>query len=298
MERDFVGYGKRKPRVVWPEGARVAVSLVVNYEEGSERSYAFGDGMNETLGETQNRLDPIRDLGLESMYEYGSRAGFWRLMEVFDRHQVKVTFFACGVALEKNPEAAREITAQGHEPCSHGYRWAEHFRMDRAEEKEQIRLAVESIQRATGERPRGWYCRYAPSAHTRALLVEEGGFVYDSDSYADDLPYYVEVPGKRHLVVPYSLDCNDVKFYRAPGWTDGSDFFEYLKNTFDQLYLEGETHPKMMSVGLHMRICGRPGRAAGLEHFLRYAKSRGSVWFSRRLDIARWWLEHSTGFTG
>ncbi len=292
MERDFVGYGKNPPQVTWPHNARIAVSLVVNYEEGSEQSFPDGDGVSESVNEIPYSLGPIRDLAAESIYEYGSRVGFWRLMKMFQENDVKTTFYACALALEKNLEAAQEITRAGHEVCSHGNRWEEHFRLDPEQEKQAIERAITSLERTTGQRPLGWYCRYGPSVNTRRLLVEEGGFLYDSDAYNDDLPYYVNVSDHKHLVIPYTLDVNDFKFWNAPGFVTPNQFFNYLKGTFDQLYREGATNPTMMSVGLHLRIVGRPARAAALDQFIKYAKGLPGVWFARRIDIARWWLEH------
>jgi peptidoglycan/xylan/chitin deacetylase (PgdA/CDA1 family) len=290
-ERDFVGYGPNPPAVEWPDGARVAISLVINYEEGSEYSLLDGDPLRETAGEAASPIPADeRDLANESFFEYGSRAGVWRLMDVLDRHQVKSTFFICAVALERNPHVGPEIVRRGHEVCGHGYRWEEYFKMDREAEREAIRKAVESITRTTGERPLGWYVRYAPSVNTRQLVVEEGGFVYDSNSYNDDLPYYTEVNDKKWLVVPYSLEVNDIKFWRGT-MTSPNDFYDAMRNTFDLLYAEGATHPKMMSIGLHCRIAGRPSRAAALSKFIEYAKGFPDVWFTRRIDIARWWLE-------
>lgn len=292
MERDFVGYGAQPPRVKWPGDARVAVSLVVNYEEGSEHSYAFGDAEQEPYKEYPKALpEGVRDYGNESAYEYGARAGFWRLMRTFARHEVPVTFYACAVALERNPEAARAIGEAGHEVCSHGYRWEEMFRKSEAEEREDLHKAVASLQRTTGQRPVGWYSRYAPSDHTRRLLAEEGGFLYDSDSYADDLPYYVPVEGKPWLVLPYTLETNDVKFWANAAFATGADFQQYMQDTLDVLWEEGAETPKMMSVGLHLRIVGRPGRAKALDDFIRYARAKGGVWFARRVDIAQLWRE-------
>ena len=293
MERDFIGYGKNPPRVEWPGGARVAVSLVVNYEEGSEFSFAFGDEKQESYKEYPKVLpEGVRDLGNESAYEYGSRAGFWRIMRILERGGVPATFFCCAAALERNPEAARAITGGGHEVCSHGYRWEEPYLLSEAEERKSIDKAVESLQRTTGERPQGWYSRYAPSLHTRRLLAAEGGFVYDSDSYADDLPYYVQVEGAPFLVLPYSLEVNDVKFWTTGAYAHAEHFFTYMKDSLDVLHEEGADSPKMMSIGLHLRISGRPGRSKALARFVDYAQSLGNVWFARRIDIARWWLEH------
>jgi peptidoglycan/xylan/chitin deacetylase (PgdA/CDA1 family) len=294
-ERDLVGYAGKPPSIRWPGGARLAVSIVINYEEGSERSFAVGDPDQESLTEWGAYAVPpeIRNLAMESMHEYGSRVGVWRLLDILERHSVKCTFFACAVAFEQTPGVARAAVAGGHEICSHGYRWEEVFRLAEGEEREHIRLAVESLQRTTGERPVGWYCRYGPSVNTRRLLVEEGGFLYDSDSYNDEIPYLVEVDGRRHLVVPYAPDTNDIQFWLGNGLAPADQFFAYLRDSFDVLYAEASSQPRMMSVGLHCRIIGRPGRARALDRFIEYAKGRPEVWFATRAEIARWWLEHA-----
>ena len=291
MERDFVGYGGKGPRVEWPGGARIAVSLVVNYEEGSEYSLLDGDAHHETNNEVPSPI-PLeqRDLLNESFFEYGSRVGVWRLLDMFDRYGVKATFYCCALALERNRELAREITGRGHEPCGHGYRWTEPHRMSREEERADISRTVESIAETTGERPVGWFTRYGPSVNTRELAAAEGGFLYDSMAANDDLPYYVRVNGKPWLVLPYSFETNDARFWRG-GLVSVNDFFEYLKDSFDCLYAEGESQPKMMSVGLHCRIAGRPARSRAVARFLEYALGFSGVWFARRVDIARWWRE-------
>ena len=295
--RDFVGYGRHVPRVVWPEGARVAVSLCLNYEEGSENAMPAGDGRNEVMGEIPYAMDArYRDLCVESVYEYGSRAGIWRLQRLLDAYEIPVTFYACAVALERNPEVADWIREAGHEPCSHGWRWEEVWTLGREEEKAHIDAAVETIERLTGERPRGWYCRYGPSVHTRELLVQEGGFVYDCDAYNDALPYYVEVGGKRHLVLPYTLTYNDGRFAFPNGYTDPNAFFDHLKRGLDCLWEEGATHPRMMSIGLHPRFVGQAARISALRQFFDYALEKGGVWFARRIDIANWWHEHHESF--
>ena len=292
MERDLVGYGRDLPRVRWPDGARIAVSVVVNYEEGAEYSLQDGDSHHETNGEVPSPVPPQqRDLVNESFFEYGSRVGVWRLLNLLDKYGISSTFFCCALALERNPEVAKEIVSRGHEVCGHGYRWEEYHSMDEEAERRAIQRAVASLTQTTGERPLGWFTRYGPSVHTRQLVVEEGGFIYDSGAFNDDLPYYVPVNNKPWLVVPYSMETNDARFWRG-GLVSPSDFYEYLKDTFDCLYEEGQTHPKMMSVGLHCRIAGRPARSKAVERFLQYAKSFPSVWFARRVDIARWWLEH------
>jgi peptidoglycan/xylan/chitin deacetylase (PgdA/CDA1 family) len=297
-KRDFVGYGRQLPTVFWPHDAKVAVNLVVNYEEGSEYSKPAGDERNEGLAEISYSLDPkYRDLCVESVYEYGSRAGIWRLMRLFDEYQVKVTFFACAVALERNPEVGQWLQESGHEPCSHGWRWSEHWRLSREEEQQQLQWAIESIKKTCGERPLGWYCRYGASVHTRELLVEEGGFVYDSDAYNDDLPYFTQVNGKRHLIVPYSVTYNDARYIFAQGYSSPTDFFDTCKRGLDELWREGASgYPKMMSIGLHPRWAGQAGRTSGLREFIEYALAKGGVWFTRRIDIARWWLAHHEQF--
>ena len=292
MERDLIGYGEKPPAVGWPNGARIAINLVVNYEEGSENRHEDGSGRRESLGEA---LSPVpadaRDLANESMFEYGSRAGVWRLLRLFEKHDVKSTFFACAVALARHPAVARAITAGGHDVLGHGDRWQEHFLLDREAERAAIDRAAASIKATTGQAPAGWYCRYGPSVNTRELVVASGHFLYDSDAYNDDLPYYVRVGGRPWLVVPYALDTNDIRFWRG-GLNHGDDFYRYLSETFAMLYEEGATCPRMMSVGLHCRIAGRPGRAAGLDRFLAETRRVPNVWFARRSDIARWWLEH------
>ncbi len=292
-DRDFVGYGARPPHPRWPGDARIAVQIVLNYEEGSEYAIGEGDGVSETyLTEVPGAtLGPgKRDLIVESVYEYGSRAGFWRLMRMFADRAIPITVFGAALALERNPAAAQAIRESGHEVCCHGWRWIGFSGMDVDEERAQMARAVASLTRTIGERPYGWYCRYAPSENTRRLVVEEGGFLYDSDAYNDDLPYWVRVAGKPHVVIPYTLDNNDMKFCVAPGFTSGEGFFAYLKDAFDVLYREGAVAPKMMSVGLHARLAGRPGRALALERFLDYVLSFEGVWIARRVDIARHWI--------
>ena len=290
MDRDFVGYGEHPPHVEWPGKARVALSMVVNYEEGSEYSFAFGDRLQEGYKEYPKTLpDGVRDFANESTYEYGSRAGFWRILRIFKKHEAPATFYACALALERNPSAARAITAHGHEVCCHGYRWEEVFRKSEEEERDHIHKAVASLRETTGERPVGWYSRYSPSVHTRRLLMEEGGFAYDSDSYSDDLPYYVQVDGKPFLILPYTLETNDIRFWAGGGFSTADDFFAYMRDALDTLWEEGAETPKMMSVGLHMRIIGRPGRAQALDRFLAYARAKGGVWITRRVDIAKAW---------
>lgn len=292
--RDFVGYGRYPPEFLWPNDAAVAVQLVVNYEEGSELSWPMGDRVSDGLGEVARTVpDGVRDLTVESTYEYGSRAGIWRLMRAFDEAQVKVTFFAAAVALEKNPALALALVSEGHEPCSHGFRWLEPFLMTMDEEREAVRLAVESIRMTCGQRPVGWYSRYGPSNVTRKLLIEEGGFLYDADACNDDLPYYTDVDRRPHLVVPYCLDANDSRFVRGTGFANGRDFADYLLDSVSHLRREASTTgtARLLSVGLHPRLSGRPGRTEGLRRFLHQAQIDGGVWFARRDEIARFWRD-------
>ncbi|MGL5079190.1 MAG: allantoinase PuuE [Waterburya sp.] len=293
--RDLIGYGANPPHPRWQGDAKIALQIVLNYEEGSEYSIPDGDDTSETyLREVPgaSMQKGMRDLQVESVYEYGSRVGFWRLMRLFKEKDIPVTIFGAALALERNPEAARAIADAGYDICCHGWRWIGYHLLDETEEREHIQKAVASIKKLTGDRPLGWYCRYAPSLNTRRLIVEEGGFLYDSDAYNDDLPYWVEVAGKSHLVIPYTLDNNDMKYCVAPGFNSGNDFYTYLKDAFDVLYAEGETSPKMMSVGLHARLAGKPGRIAALARFIDYVKSHERVWICRRLDIAQHWIKY------
>jgi peptidoglycan/xylan/chitin deacetylase (PgdA/CDA1 family) len=295
-QRDLIGYGRHPPKVVWPNGAKVAVNLVINYEEGSEHYERQGDGHTDGLAELNWAYGKDhRDFAMEAVYEYGSRVGVWRLLNMFDEYDIKCTFFACGMALEKNPEVGAAIGEDGHEPCSHGYRWSTPTDFQTPEdEREQIALAVESIQRTTGSRPVGWYWRYSSTPWTRDLLVEEGGFIYDSETYNDDLPYFTEVKGKRHLVVPYSQTYNDVRFVLAEGSVTPDSFYDMLRRGVDELHREGARgYPKMMSVGLHSRWTGQAARASALRQFIEYSLAKGDVWFARRDEIARWWIDHS-----
>ncbi|TQJ30736.1 polysaccharide deacetylase family protein [Microbacterium sp. SLBN-146] len=289
-DRDFIGYGQHAPQIEWPNGARVAVSLCMNYEEGAERSILDGDERNEWVGEISYTPEDqtARDLSQESVYEYGSRAGIWRLMRLFDRTETRVTFYAAAQALQRNPALARQIIPAGHEVSGHGLRWVEPTSSTREQERDDIARAVEIIEETTGEAPRGWYSRYAPSVNTRELLIEHGGFSYDSDAYNDDIPYWVMVKGKRHLVVPYTHTYNDGRFAFTPGYSHPGDFFENCRRGIQYLIDEGETHPRMMSIGLHARLVGQAGRTSALADLIEWANSTGAVWFARRGDIADW----------
>ncbi len=292
--RDMVGYGSAPPDPRWPGGARVAVQIVLNYEEGGESSILHGDAASEAfLSEIVGAkpLHGVRHMTIESLYEYGSRAGFWRLMRLFEERRINVTVFAVAMALARNPEAARAMVEAGHEVASHGWRWIDYQFVDEATEAEHVRLAVEAIERLCGARPEGWYTGRT-SPNTRRLVVAESGCIYDADSYADDLPYWTTVGERSWLVVPYSLDANDMRFATAQGFNSGDQFFAYLRDTFDVLYAEGAETPRMMSVGLHCRLAGRPGRAAALARFLDHVQKHDNVWLCRRVDIARHWTEH------
>ncbi|KXL48378.1 MAG: carbohydrate esterase family 4 protein [Acidomyces sp. 'richmondensis'] len=296
--RDFVGYGSHIPQVRWPNDAKVVVSVVINYEEGAEYSKLHGDPNQEFMGETPYAFPAThRDLGLESIYEYGSRVGIWRLFRLLDEYNIKASVFAAALAIELNPEVGEWIRAKGHEPVGHGWRWNEPWLLTRDEEKEQIQRTILSLTKTCGQRPRGWYWRYAPSVNSRTLLVEEGGFIYDSNAYNDDLPYFDQINGQKLLIVPYSFTYNDSRFVLAPGYGNPNDFAEYCKAGLDELLREGqEGYPKMMSIGLHPRITGQAGRTAGLRTFLDYAMRKPGVLFLRRIDIAEWWIAHYKEF--
>jgi putative urate catabolism protein len=289
--RDFIGYGARRPNPRWPGDNALAVNFVINYEEGSEASILDGDPGPETglLEGATGVPEGMRDLNAESLYEYGSRVGFWRLMRLFAEFDMPLTVFGCALALERNPEAAAAIAAAGHDLCCHGWRWEKHWLLSEAEERAHISKAVASLERTMGARPLGWYCRTGPSVNTRRLLVEEGGFLYDSDAYNDDLPYWDTRHGRPHLVIPYTMDVNDSRFFKPGGFATGVEFYDYLLQSFDFLYRESREGGAMMSIGLHLRIAGRPGRAEGLRNFLQYARQHSGVWFCRRIDIARHW---------
>jgi len=290
-DRDLVGYGATPPDPRWPNGARLALSFVLNYEEGGERTILEGDGESESfLHEVVGAPPTIgrRNLNTESMFEYGSRAGFWRIHRIFTSHGLPLTVYAVGQALERNPEAARAMVDAGWEVASHGYRWIDYIEWDEEAEREHFRLAIEAIEKTCGQRPVGWYTGRL-SDNTRRLVVETGGFLYDSDSYADELPYWVEVEGQDHLVIPYTLDNNDMKFMSTNGFVTSSQFLEYLVDAFEQLHAEGG---RMMNVGLHCRIVGRPGRAPALDKFLAHVKQKDNVWVTTRAEIARHRREH------
>ena len=290
-ERDLVGYGAEPPDPRWPGGARLAVSFVLNYEEGGERTPLEGDPESESyLHEVVGAPPTVgrRNLNTESMFEFGSRAGFWRVHRIFREHDLPVTVYAVAQALERNPEAARAMVDAGWEVASHGWRWIDYLELPEEDERADMRRAIDAIERVCGTRPVGWYTGRISEA-TRRLVVEDGGFLYDSDSYADELPYWVEVAGRQHLVIPYTLDVNDFKFLIPNGFVTAADFHDYLVDSFERLYDEGG---RLLSIGLHCRIVGRPGRAVGLDRFLAHVKARDGVWVTTRADIARHWHEH------
>jgi peptidoglycan/xylan/chitin deacetylase (PgdA/CDA1 family) len=288
--RELVGYGEHPPKVRWANEAKVAIQIVINYEEGSEKTFAMGDGVNDGLYELPFAVDDQRDLAVESMYEYGARAGIWRLFRIFDAADIPVTFFAAAVALERNPEVARKLALRGDEAAGHGFRWSNHYEMTRDEEREAIKLAIDSIEKTTGTRPVGWYCREM-SVNTRDLVVEEGGFFYDSDTYNEDLPYWTKVGGRDHLVVPYTLVVNDARYIVGTGYGSPEQFFETAKASVDRLRNDGDDVGRMMSIGIHPRVSGNPARSDALARFIDYAQQFDDVAFMRRIDIAKTFAE-------
>jgi putative urate catabolism protein len=291
--RDLRGYGESPPHADWPGSARLALQFVINYEEGGERCILHGDDASETfLSEIVGAAAYAgqRHMNMESMYEYGARAGFWRLHRLFREFDMPVTVFAIAMALERNPKVIDAMQEAEWEIASHGYRWIDYQFVEQSVEREHLERAVEIHRELTGQRPLGWYLgRCSPNTHR--LVAEHGGFVYNSDTYADDLPYWDRSFEQPQLMVPYTLDVNDMRFATAQGFNTGRQFWHYLKDTFDALYAEGGQSPKMMSVGLHCRLAGRPGRAEALRRFLEYVAGHDDVWIARRIDIARHWRE-------
>ena len=298
--RDLIGYGRTPPHARWPGNARIALQFVINYEEGGESSVLHGDaGSEQFLAEIVGAPTYAdRHLSMESIYEYGSRAGFWRLKRLFDERKLPVTVFGVGMALKRNPDAVAAMLESGWEICSHGWRWIHYQQVDEATEREHIRLAVDAIRELTGAAPQGWYTG-RDSPNTRRLIIEHGGFVYDADYYGDDLPFWTKVSTTEdndvpHLIVPYTLDTNDMRFATPQGFNTGTHFFDYLRDAFDVLYAEGDPdgldRPKMLSIGLHCRLIGRPGRIASLARFLDHVSRQPGVWITRRIDIANHWI--------
>ncbi|MGE2836941.1 allantoinase PuuE [Mycobacterium sp. SMC-4] len=292
--RDMVGYGSHPPDPRWPDGAVIAVQFVLNYEEGAENCVLDGDPASETFLSEITPAEPFsnRHMSMESLYEYGSRAGLWRVLRVFEQRELPLTIFAVARAMQRNPEAVAAFTELGHEIACHGLRWCSYQSVDKDTERAHMAEAVAILRELTGAAPLGWYTG-RDSPNTRELVVEHGGFVYDSDSYADDLPYWVRVRDTDHLVVPYTLDTNDMRFASAAGFATGVEFFAHLRDAFDVLYAEGLAGaPKMLSVGLHCRLIGRPARTAALQRFLDHVQSHDRVWIARRIEIAEHWRTH------
>jgi len=302
--RDLVGYGRNPPHARWPGQARIAVQFVLNYEEGGENSVLHGDaGSEQFLSEIIGAAAyPDRHLSMESIYEYGSRVGVWRILREFERRGWPLTVFGVSMALQRHPELTQALGELGHEIACHGWRWIHYQQMDEATEREHLRIGMQIIESMTGHRPLGWYTG-RDSPNTRRLVADHGGFLYDSDYYGDDLPFWTRVRRSDgtevdHLVVPYTLDANDMRFGTPQGFNTGEQFFQYLADTFDVLYAEGEEAPKMMSIGMHCRLLGRPGRLRALQRFMDHIARHDRVWVCRRVDIARHWIEHHPAISG
>jgi peptidoglycan/xylan/chitin deacetylase (PgdA/CDA1 family) len=291
MPRDLKGYNHDYPAVKWPGGARVAVSFVLNVEEGAELSVSAGDERNEAVHEAVQQVEGAPDLCMESHFEYGARVGYGRIAGVLDQHGMPLTVNACGRALEATPWIGADAARRGYEVCCHGWRWEAHAGMDEAKERATIARAVQALKKSVGRAPVGWHTKSSPSVNTRRLLVEHGGFLYDSDAYNDDCPYYLDVGGRPHLVLPYAFDTNDMRFFDKHAFVSGQDFAAYCIDAFDWLWNEGAHKPVMLSIGLHTRIIGRAARIAGLATLMRHMKNRGGAWFATREDIARHWLK-------
>ena len=295
--RDMIGYGGQPPLADWPGNARIAVQFVLNYEEGGENNVLHGDsGSEQFLSEIIGAPSyEARHMSMESIYEYGSRAGVWRILNEFEKRGLPLTIFGIAMALQRHPGLTKSFVDLGHEIACHGLRWIHYQHIDESTERDHMQKAIEIIQQLTGAVPLGWYTG-RDSPNTRRLVVDNGNFLYDSDYYGDDLPFWTEVKtsngeSKQHLVVPYTLDTNDMRFATPQGFNSGEQFFQYLRDSFDVLYAEGESAPKMLSIGLHCRLAGRPGRFAGLQRFLDHIQSHDRVWICRRIDIARHWID-------
>jgi len=287
------GYGANEIKVVWPNNARLALQIVLNYEEGAENNILHGDKYSETFLSEIIGAKAIkgRHINMESMYEYGSKRGFWRLHKLFQEKKIPVTIFGVAMALERNPDICNAIKHGNYEIASHGWRWIDYQNVKKKIEKEHMQKSIKSIKKIFGKRPLGWYTGRC-SPNTRDLVFEDGGFLYDSDSYSDDLPYWEYKKNKKQLIIPYTLDNNDMRFATNQGFNSGDQFYTYLKDSFDALYEEGKTSPKMMSVGLHCRLIGRPGRIQSLKKFLNYALQFKDIWICKRIDIARHWIKN------
>ena len=291
--RNLVGYGSKKLKIRWPRNARLALQIVLNYEEGAENCVLHGDKFSEIFLSEIIGAKSIkgRHMNMESIYEYGSRRGFWRIHELFQEKKIPITIFGVGMALKKNMDVCNAIKKANYEIASHGWRWIDYQKVSKNVEKKHMKLAINSIKNIFGNRPLGWYTGRS-SPNTRDLVMEEGGFLYSSDSYSDDLPYWEKKGKKKLLIIPYTLDNNDMRFATNQGFNTGDHFFNYLKDSFDVLYEEGKISPKMMSVGLHCRLIGRPGRIQSLKNFLKYVQKHKGVWICRRVDIAKHWIKN------
>jgi len=293
FRRNLVGYGSKKLKIRWPGNARLALQIVLNYEEGAENCVLHGDKFSEIFLSEIIGAKSIkgRHMNMESIYEYGSRRGFWRIHELFQEKKIPITIFGVGMALKKNMDVCNAIKRANYEVASHGWRWIDYQKVSKNVEKKHMKLAINSIKNIFGNRPLGWYTGRS-SPNTRDLVMEEGGFLYSSDSYSDDLPYWEKKGKKKLLIIPYTLDNNDMRFATNQGFNTGDHFFNYLKDSFDVLYEEGKISPKMMSVGLHCRLIGRPGRIQSLKNFLEYVQKHKGVWICRRVDIAKHWIKN------
>ena len=291
--RDMIGYGSKEPKVVWPNNAKLALQIVLNYEEGGENNILHGDKHSETFLSEIIGAQAFKDrhINMESMYEYGSRRGFWRLHKLFQEKKIPITIFGVAMALERNQEVCEAIKNGNYEVACHGWRWIDYQNVKKSTEKKDMKLAIKTIKKIFGKRPLGWYTGRC-SPNTRDLVFDDGGFLYDSDSYSDDLPYWEYKKNKKQLIIPYTLDNNDMRFATNQGFNSGDQFYTYLKDSFDTLYEEGKTNPKMMSVGLHCRLIGRPGRIQSLKKFLDYALKFNDVWICKRIDIAKHWIKN------
>ena len=291
--RDLIGYGSKNINVKWPNNAKLALQFVLNYEEGGEKCVLHGDKTSEVFLSEIIGAQPVkgRNLNMESIYEYGSRRGFWRIYDLFKQKKIPLTIFGVGMALERNKEICKAIKNANYEVASHGWRWIDYQNVSKSKEKKDMKLAINSIKKIFGKRPLGWYTGRC-STNTLNLVIDEGGFLYCSDTYSDDLPYWIKKGNKKQLMIPYTLDNNDMRFATNQGFNSGDQFFSYLKDSFDTLYLEGKNSPKMMSVGLHCRLIGRPGRIQSLRKFLNYILGFKDVWICKRIDIARHWIKN------
>ena len=289
----MVGYGSKEPKVVWPNNAKLALQIVLNYEEGGENNILHGDKHSETFLSEIIGAKALKDrhINMESIYEYGSRRGFWRLHKLFKEKNIPITVFGVAMALQRNPEICEAIKNGNYEVACHGWKWIDYQNVKKNVEKKDMKLAIKTIKQIFGQRPLGWYTGRC-SPNTRDLVLNDGGFLYDSDSYSDDLPYWEFKKNKKQLIIPYTLDNNDMRFATNQGFNSGDQFYTYLKDSFDALYEEGKTNPKMMSVGLHCRLIGRPGRIQSLKKFLDYALKFNDVWICKRIDIAKHWIKN------